>query len=344
MSIGKIKAAIVDNIASVSLAKLPTPVNRLPDNSSNLWVKRDDKTASLYGGNKVRKLELILADARRQGKSKLTTFGAIGTNHGVATACYCQQQSIDCTVLLFDQPVTGLVRDNLALMHGFGASLEYKGSLLKTALTFYARQTFNRDSYYLTAGGSNVYGCIAYVLAALELCEQIDAGELPAPDTIVCPLGSGSTLAGLSLGCALAGMKTKVIGVRVAPQRLGPIPVCTEGEVRALIENTQQLLLKLCYGYSKIDSVAVNILHEYFGAGYGHASSEGEDAKAVFSEWGISVEATYTAKTAAAVLDLLERNPTKNILYWHTYSSADMSEHVAAGFSSLPDNLKTLIQ
>ncbi len=112
-----------DALPWLQLAELPTPVEHLSAIGANAWIKRDDLSHAVYGGNKLRKLEFILADALARGKDHVITFGATGTNHGVATAMLCQQLGIRCSVLLFDQPASNTVRDNLARMRNFGAVL-----------------------------------------------------------------------------------------------------------------------------------------------------------------------------------------------------------------------------
>ena len=103
-------------------------------------------------------------------------------------------------------------------MHYYGADLVYCGSLASTIAHYYLSVArLNRDNYFLFAGGSNIAGTLGFVNAAMELKQQIDKGELPEPDIIICPVGSSATLAGLTIGCQLAGMSTMVKGIRVAP-------------------------------------------------------------------------------------------------------------------------------
>lgn len=334
------------SIPSLALAKLPTPVEPLPELAPNLWIKRDDKTNSLYGGNKVRKLEFILADVLKSKKKNLVSFGAIGTNHGVATAIYSLQMGIPFKLLLFKQPVTGHVQQNIKLMHRFNAKLKYQGSLLKTALRFYLGKLFkSKHSYYLFAGGSNIQGCISFVNAAFELKQQIDAGLLPEPDYIYCPVGSSSTLAGLSLGCKLAGLKSQLIGIRVAPSHIGPIPACTRGTVSSLQAACHRHLCELEPKLQDLELPKITLIDQYFGAGYGHASPEGDWAQQMFEQTDIGLDPTYTAKTAAAALNCCANHTDKNILYWHTYNSADMSDLAAkADLGSLPTELQSFLR
>jgi 1-aminocyclopropane-1-carboxylate deaminase/D-cysteine desulfhydrase-like pyridoxal-dependent ACC family enzyme len=336
-----------DSIPFVELADLPTPVEHKPivladsKTINNLWIKRDDKTNSNYGGNKVRKLEYIIADIQRRGIKKVLTFGGIGTNHGVATSLFCQQYGIDCTILLFEQPVTPAVVSNVKLMASFGAKLKYKGSLLNTVLHYYFRRFFGSAStYYLHAGGSNIFGCIGFVNAAFELSNQINLGELDEPDYIYCPVGSSGTLAGLSLGCQLAGLKSKVVGVRVAPSHLGPVPICTPATIMKLARNTYTYLRKNVDTIPEINLNKIELLDSFYGDGYGISTAEAEAAIRCFDSVSINLETTYTAKAAAAAVKCCRENSDKRILYWHTYNSSDISGLMdSTKFDKIPGDL-----
>lgn len=308
----------------IPLAELPTPVEAKPEIAAQLWIKRDDLSNSIYGGNKVRKLEFILPQVKQKNKKALVSFGAIGSHHGVASAIFAQQFNIPLRFFLFEQAVNGHVQNNLKLMHRFGAKLEYCGSLFKTVAKFYWDQLINgRQHYHLFAGGSNLQGCMAFVNAAYELKQQIEQGLLPEPDYIYCPVGSSATLAGLSLGCALAGLSSQVIGVRVAPSHLGPIPACTSRTVSKLQQQSYQFLCQHLPEIKTLKPPKIHLLDEYFGAAYGEATSAGDAAKARFKACNIELESTYTAKAAAAVLEACRQEPQARILYWHTYNSAD---------------------
>jgi len=331
----------------VELADLPTPIERRQLKvgnskiSDNFWIKRDDKTSSVYGGNKVRKLEFIIADLQQRGIKNLVTFGGIGTNHGVATTLFCQKYNINCTIFLFDQPATPAAISNLKLMASLGATLVYKGSLLKTVLHYYSSRLVNSHStYYLHAGGSNVVGCISYVNAAFELKNQIELGEVEEPDYIYCPVGSSGTLAGLSLGCQLAGLKSKVVGVRVAPSHLGPIPVCTSSTIMKLRKNTYSYLKKNGSTIPELKLNNVELLDSFYGSGYGLTTPKADEAIQCFANMGINLDTTYTAKTAAATIEFCRLHPDKKVLYWHTFNSSDISSLIDENkLASIPENI-----
>lgn len=340
--------SLAGRIPHEALACLPTPVEQLENlqrgSPGHAWIKRDDLSHQEYGGNKIRKLEFIIAEAKSRGNNRIVTFGAIGTNHGVATAMMCQQQGLACTVYLFDQPVSSTVQENLRLMQHYGAELIYCGSLFATVLRYYANPyRMDKQSYFLFAGGSNVAGTLGFINAALELKEQINRGEIPEPDVIICPVGSSATLAGLTIGCQLAGLKTTVKGIRVAPAYLGPFPACTNGTVSSLMKQTQRYLAGVGVTIKGPWKKPI-LIGDYYGDGYGVATRPGELAQQAMLQQGIKLEQTYTAKAVAAFFDELDKNGG-HCLYWHTYNSQDMTSLVAqVSPKELPEALQRFLQ
>ena len=312
---------LVSGFPYLRLANLPTPLNHQPALSGNLWVKNDSTTSALYGGNKVRKLEFILPRVKQRGKQHVVTFGGTGTNHGLATALFCRELGLRCTVLLFDQHESATSRSNYTALQASGAELIHCGSVFRTALSFYLLQKLRHPkAYFLFAGGSNVEGCLAFVNAAFELKQQCDETGTPYPDTILVATGSTGSCAGLTLGCHLAGIQTKVIGVRTAEARLGPIPTCTTGTIRSLMKKTLKEMRRYQSDLTKRVPQAY-LLDSYFGTGYGAQTQAGNAATERFAEHGIRLEQTYTAKAAAAALDYAAKHPHRRTLYWHTYTA-----------------------
>ena len=130
--------SLKEKLAWVKLGEFPTPVHPLKNvGCDNLWIKRDDQTSSLYGGNKIRKLEFLLGDAVQKNCRHVITMGAIGTNHGLATAIYCDRMGLDCSLVLFDQPVTKNVKQNLLLFKKLYLAMCGINKLKKSILQFY---------------------------------------------------------------------------------------------------------------------------------------------------------------------------------------------------------------
>jgi D-cysteine desulfhydrase len=334
----------------MDLGTFPTPVHRLQRMApENIWIKRDDQSSSVYGGNKIRKLGFILAAARQRQVGHLVTLGGIGTNHGLATAIFCDQLAIKCTLLLFHQPVTENVKRTLLLLEKYKARLVYQKTLWRCLLCYYSLYRLTHPgAYFVYPGGSSTSGNIGYVNAAFELKDQIDQGILPEPAVIFCPLSSGGTLAGLALGLQLTGLNARVIGVRVMASHLGPFQACTPSTVEKQIKRTYGYLKRKCPDLPDISIRLPLILSEYLGSGYGTPSRSGSQAYRLMQQReGITLDPTYTAKTFAAVLDYcrthqVDRGP---VLYWHTYNSVDLSARAeTVDYRNLARPLRTFIE
>lgn len=311
----------------VSLGTFPTPVERLTHcGHESLWVKREDLSSPQGGGNKVRKLELTIADALQRGHTKIVTFGGLGTNHGLATARFGRMHGLTTRVLLYNQPVTEQVRWTLLELQRLQAELRSYPTLLRVGAAYYTTQRLaNPGAYFLMAGGSSPLGTIGVVNAMCELREQVRAGQLPEPDAIFVALGSGGTMAGLSLGALLAGLKTRVIGVRVSLDRAGPVRFTDQGTVQMLMRRTLTLLRSHAPHIHDVAIPEQHVLNAYFGAGYGAPTPEGREAMALAqAQAGLRLDATYTAKTFAAVREYIrqKQHAGDTVLYWHTYHRA----------------------
>ncbi|MCB9673170.1 MAG: pyridoxal-phosphate dependent enzyme, partial [Alphaproteobacteria bacterium] len=200
---------------------LPTPVREL---RPGLWVKDEGRVHDRYGGNKVRKLAHLLADAEARGATDLVTAGALGSHHVLATALLGAEHGLRTHAVLVPQPDTEHVRHQLARILAACASVTRVGGSLGAAValrTVRARLAASgRIPYAIPVGGSSPVGVEGWIDGALELCGQIARGELPRPERIVVALGSGGTSAGLIAGLALGGMPVPVLAVRVAPRWL----------------------------------------------------------------------------------------------------------------------------
>lgn len=326
-------------LSNNGFAHLPTPVQQHKIADRSVCVKRDDLTHSAYGGNKVRKLEFILPEAQRRGAKRIVTIGATGTHHGLATAVFCKQLGLECELHLFDQPITKAVQDNIQMLSAQDACLKHGGSLGSTLWKFYLHPgRLSARNYFLFAGGSNVLGVLAFINAALELKQQVDAGECAPPARIYCAASSNATLAGLTMGVALAGLPSKVIGVRVAPDKVGPFDGCTVKAVRRLMQQTVKWLQQRHIEWP-VSVPSPCLQHDWYGTGYGHPTDAASDAaKAFEGAVGVPLDQTYTAKCVAAVLN---DSAAGEVLYWHTLSSMPLAP-LADGFDKdkLPDSLK----
>ncbi|MBN1691420.1 MAG: pyridoxal-phosphate dependent enzyme [Dehalococcoidia bacterium] len=339
--------ALEKRLPWIPLGSWPTPVHQLEMlgktiNYPNIWVKRDDLTSKIYGGNKIRKLEFLLADALKKGCRWVVTYGGIGTNHGLATVIHGKTHGLRTALVLVKQPLTDHVQENLLLDCYYGAEMHYAPTMLAGFLQTAGVYLRHGRVYFIPPGGSSTTGSIGFINAAFEMKQQVDAGLLPEPEYIFCALGSKGTMAGLLAGTRLAGMKSKVIGIRVTEQWLSK-----PHKVARLANDTISMLHKQDSSVPliKFSLQDINVTHDFFGGGYGRETPEGRSARSLLMDTeNIRLELTYTAKTFAAMLDYINKNPgLKNapLLYWHTYSAVDFTDILLkADQTRLPDSLQ----
>ncbi len=336
-----------EKIPYITLGQYPTPVHKLDkfaekSGFNSLWAKRDDMSGTAYGGNKVRKLEFLLADARIKGKRHLIAVGAAGSNYVTATGIYGRKLGFSVSAVLFHQPGTDYLRKNLLANLSNNMELNIVSSmfLIPFSELFSIVRNGLRDTYITPPGGSSSLSTLGYVNAVMELKEQIQSEELPEPDFIFLPLGTGGTMAGLVLGCKLAGLRSRVIGVRVVDRIIS-----NSLSVRRYAEGCLKILRKLVpelYNI-KISFSDFSVLHNYFGKGYAHYTEESIMAVRMLQELeGIKLEGTYTGKALAGMIDFVKGNnlQSKNILFWNTYNSRDMDGLIIEkDYKKLPDGL-----
>lgn len=315
----------------VSLRPGFAPVRRVPGLPGDVWVKDDGPVGTVYGGNKVRKLEWALADAQAKGCSWILTAGALATNHGLATALYARELGMRTAVVLIDQPLDEYAARGYARLQASGAAL-YLAHTPRRAYVMapyvYLRHCVTpplgrRPPYFLTVGGSSTRGMLGFVEAGLELGAQVSAGELPEPAEVVLPVGSGGCAAGLLLGLRLAGLRTRVHGVLVNDAT----PVRAE-TVLQMAERTRRFLQRRGAFVPQAVHHDLVLDRRWLGGGYGHASAEGAAAAEVLAAQGVASEPVYTAKAAASLLDLAPRTDGP-VLYWQTHNTIPVDVPVA---------------
>jgi D-cysteine desulfhydrase len=330
----------------VPLSAGPSPVAPLAElgkrlGGGGIWIKNDGYYGWLYGGNKPRKLELVLADAAASGAHTILTTGALGTNHGLATALYGAHMGFEVVLLLTYEHPDDTTARQLCWMHRAGARLHFTRSIpqtvLMTPLFLYRYRWGNppRSPYALAPGASTPLGTLGYVNAALELAEQVMAGELPEPETIVVPLGSAGTAAGIMLGLRIAGMQTRVIGVAVTRA-----PTVWRVSVARLANAAGRLLVRRGAGaVPTVRRADIDVVRAWLGPGYGKPSEKGRKAIATLAETeGLVLDPVYTAKTMSALIDLRGSGALQGpVLYWHTYNAvAEPPEFTRDDYLKLP--------
>ncbi len=308
----------------LQLGDWPTPITRVQDPPAGfdgeLWVKHDDRSSPRYGGNKVRKLEYLLADARERGAGRIITTGVVGSHHCLATAVHAREVGIPVTLVVFPQPDTAHAREVTALNEAWADEVRRCASFATQPFAEAAVRWRHRRAapYVIPGGGSNPLGALGYVGGALELAEQVEAGTVPRPDTITVAAGTLGTLAGIAVGAAMTDLAHRIIGVRIVPSAVAnPVVLgrMVEGVVR-LLESAGERVPD-----PRLILDRVELVGDWLGAGYGEPTEWGDRATEWFGRRGLTLDPSYTAKTAAGLLDHLSRTPGGTHLYWHTLSS-----------------------
>jgi len=307
------------------LAQLPTPLHKLERLSAALqgpeiWIKRDDQTGLATGGNKTRKLELLIAEALAQGADVVLTAGAQQSNHCRQTAAATSRAGLDCLLVLAGEaPPPDRWTGNLLLDDLLGARIWWAGDqspLEALDAAADAQRAAGRSPYVIPYGGSNAIGASAYALAFMEMWDQVASLSAQEPfsfDRIVFASSSGGTQAGLVVGAKSADFQGQVLGISV-DKRAGHL----RETVLALLPPTASRL-GLDLSFSPQD---VQINDAYLGGGYGVLTSvEREAIRLVAHLEGILLDPVYTGKAMAGLLDLVRRGEIGNgerVLFWHT--------------------------
>ncbi|MCP4000767.1 MAG: pyridoxal-phosphate dependent enzyme [Gammaproteobacteria bacterium] len=312
----------------LQLADLPTPVHRCSSlegaiGIEQLWIKRDDISATKYGGNKLRKLEFLLAAAKQNNCRQVITFGGLGSNHALATAINCQHLGLKCVAILTPEPGTAQVRRTLRYHQLLGTRLEIAHTYAETRSI--ANQLHDelgaKHCYEIPFGGSSWLGAIGFVNAGLELAQQISAGSLSKPDHIYLGCGTTGSVAGLALGLMLAGIESSVEAIQVTPDSMQP-----EQLFKTIFKEASQELHARDSTIPLLDSSesGVTIRKDQLGAGYAIPTEAAHEAAHLFHDKAeLPASLTYTAKVFAGLMADAGRGmlANKNILFWNTYNS-----------------------
>lgn len=332
--------------ARFAWARLPTPVERAPwldVAGARVWLKRDDASSDRYGGGKVRKLQWVLANPPYDGDAPIVSVGGTGSHHLLALALHLQPLGRELHALTFVQPWTEHTRTNYATLVSSGARIWSVGSRAALPWAWLAYHLWNRPprtGVWMAAGASTPLGCFGFVEAALELAAQIEAGELPRPETIYVTAGSAGTCVGLALGLALAQLPTRlhlvssverwafnrIMFARLLSAAHRELARCGLPEARA--RSPKQWLADA--------GIVVTIDHAQVGGGYGVPTDAALAAKASAAAHGLALETTYTAKCLAALVarERERGDAPRDVLLWNTHAGNDLRPLIAPDWRS----------
>ncbi|MFK8013689.1 MAG: D-cysteine desulfhydrase [Marinicellaceae bacterium] len=316
-----------NTMPKVKIAHLPTQLEFLNNMSKflgcNLYIKRDDCTGLAGGGNKVRKLEYLLADAQNHGADTLITIGGLQSNHARQTAAVASKYTMDCELVLehvFGTPkINYCTSGNILLNRLFGAKIHqleinedsnaYAQSLIQKLIDD------GKKPYFIPVGGSNVIGSMGYVDCAYELLKQIKQQNLQI-DQIVLATGSAGTQAGLLAGLIAAESNLSVLGICVSKNTQ---------EQNALVESLLRKILKFMHLNPNLANGRVFCNGNYFGSGYGISNDSMISAvKNCAQLEGLLLDPVYTGKAMAGLVDLCHKNiipKNSNQIFLHTGGS-----------------------
>lgn len=302
-------------IPRVALGDFPTPVQRVDLGgeplSGELWIKRDDLTASPLGGNKVRALEFLLG--RLEPGDHVLTAGGEGSTHVLTTATYVRALGGTTRAVRWRHEMNPSARLVATRAREICSRIDTAGGpVLGLLRANFARRPNTR---WIPPGGTSPLGMLGHVNAALELAEQIGRGELPMPARVVLPVGSGGTAAGLALGFAIAGLDIEVVGARVAPR-------IAAGRRRVLLlaDVERRYLSGLTGGrISVINPASVTVIHSVYAGAYGRALRGADESTALLARaTGVRLDGTYSAKAFSAA-HALARSARGITLFWLTF-------------------------
>ncbi|WP_374255858.1 D-cysteine desulfhydrase [Yokenella regensburgei] len=298
----------------------PTPLEYLPRLSDHLgrdiFIKRDDVTPMAMGGNKLRKLEFLAADALREGADTLVTAGAIQSNHVRQTAAVAAKLGLHCVALL-ENPIgttaeNYLTNGNRLLLDLFNTQVEMCDALtdptaqLDELATRLEAQGFR--PYVIPVGGSNALGAMGYVECAMEIAQQCEG--IVSLSSVVVASGSAGTHAGLAVGLEHLMPEIELIGVTVSRK---------VAEQKPKVVTLQQALASSLEMKASAD---IQLWDEYFSPGYGLPTEEGMEAVKLLAQLeGILLDPVYTGKAMAGLIDGISQKRFKDdgaVLFVHT--------------------------
>lgn len=304
----------------LELIGAPTPLEYLPRLSDHLgreiFIKRDDVTPLAMGGNKLRKLEFLAADALREGADTLITAGAIQSNHVRQTAAVAAKLGLHCVALL-ENPIgtraeNYLTNGNRLLLDLFNTQVEMCDALtqpdvqLEELATRIEAQGYR--PYVIPVGGSNALGALGYVESALEIAQQCEgAVEL---SSVVVASGSAGTHAGLAVGLEQLMPGAELIGVTVSRKVADQLPKVVA--LQQAVANSLELQA----------NAEIKLWDDYFAPGCGTPNDEGMEAVKLLAQLeGILLDPVYTGKAMAGLIDGINQKRFKDegpILFIHT--------------------------
>ena len=327
---------VLKGIPRLDLGFTPTPLEPLDRLSEllggpRIWIKRDDCTGLASGGNKTRKLEFLMGDAKANGADTVITYGAVQSNHARQTAAACAKLGIECHLVL-SRRVTWRhpeyeTSGNVLLDRLLGAHLHFTEPANVEALSRKLIEDLThkgRNCYVVPTGGSNAIGALGYVRCAGEIVDQ-SGGLGFQPDLIVHATSSGGTQVGLIAGLIAENSKCAVLGINVYDTD----PARIERRIARLLDETLD--------YVKLTpnaSARPRIVHDFLGEDYGIPTRQTIDAiQTLAATEGIVTDPVYSGKALGGMFEMIRRgnlSSCDNVVFLHTGGTASLPVYTSA--------------
>ncbi len=305
------------------LGIFPSPV-RLAGlaNVGNFWIKDDGGCSHIYGGNKVRKLEYLLAHTQQLGRRALVVHGDVESHTVQACGLLGQHAGLEVHAVVFPHKRQSFDVAELASLRRSGVRVHCRNSMLTAILHAHWIGWCERAAV-VPLGASTTGATLGHVRAALELLEQVRQGELPEPRRIYIPFATGGSVAGLLIGLALAGAKTRVVAVQ-SVERV----IANRHRLERLTKSALKILgfgrpeFELCMRQlERID-------RSQLGKGYRDIPTATQRAVSLAGKHGLRLEPAFSGKAFAALLEALPEFPNGELLFWNTHDQSGGSTKI----------------
>ena len=311
-------ASVLRRFPRIALGRFPSPVRCAQlATGGRFWIKDDGGCSQVYGGNKLRKLEYLLARALRLGKRVLVVHGDV-ESHTVRASCLLGLQAgLAVHAVVFPHRGQAMDAADLAGLWRSGVRIHRRTSMIG-AICHAHWLGWRLGAVVVPLGASTPDATLGYVGAAFELLEQVRQGLLPEPRRIYIPFATGGSVAGLMIGLALAGGQTRVVAVQAVDN-----VIANSGRLKRLVKQTLTLpgfdrrMFGCCMRRLEL------IDRRYLGRGYRDIPPATQAAVKLAAHHGLALEPAFSGKAFAAMLDALPEFPHGELLYWNTHHQSD---------------------
>ena len=306
--------ALLKQFPRCVIGTFPSTVRLASTHDGNqFWIKDDGRCSDVYGGNKVRKLEYLLAEVQRRQMKVLVVHGDVESHTVQASGIWARKAGLEVHAVVFSHRNQSCDVPELSRLREMGVQVHLRRTMLGAVLHAHWIG-WRRHGYVVPLGASTPLATLGYVQAAFELQEQIQAGLLPEPRRIYLPFATGGSVGGLLIGLTLAGLATRVVAV----QSVEGI-IANQKRLERLVKNTLAVLaadkdnFRLCL--NRLDFID----RKQLGSGYRDVPPQVAAAVVTARQNGLQLEPVFSGKAFAALLEMLPQFPNGELLFWNTH-------------------------